>query len=842
MKPKISIFSLLMVWPLQMTFSQDPTIGDAIEQPELIWTVETLRADTLEPLVVGPENLWSVVTEGTSDGVDALTVKAPEFQPAIARISTTSNGPFILKFKTRTDFQTNQSQLEYLLIDSEVSPPPFYNTLESSENWKEHTVAIIRDTQSFELTIQIAFSGDQNAQAWLDEVEIIREFPPTIQGSLPETFGIPLNKAAKLGGSGFGAVGYGPVRYQWFKDEAEIPGATSATIDFPAQSTAIDTSSYRLEISDDLGTAILSPVDVFYFDPNEALDNTELVFTFPDLESLDYSDMFLTGTDAPDGIDALRLARDRFSPFKTVTFIEAKVNGPTILSFAGNAAITLNGISPEGRISNFENDNQLNYIPIRNSLENTVRFLYSGNPYDSSSFSIVDSVTLSPTPLLMGQPIDQPTVIGMDKNLKFDSVSLGTTILELIKNDQVFLSSSDASISLETLTENDSGTYQLRLNASIGGSVTSEPFEIQIYPTIGDAVEQPNLEWIYEGEKIWIPQIFETYDGDDAAALLDEGEGTGSVSTTIDGPAFVSFWYKNATGFTLNESAAGLEDPTGNWQKAEIALTSGSNNLTWRTGFFDRLQIEYVDSIGEAVEQPDLEWTYAGNRIWIPQTDESHDGLDAAALVNDGEGIGTVATAVEGPSLVSFWWKDGGTFELNDEVIAYEGDGWQLVQQVAWKASNPLLWDAGYFDQLEIESLKDDPFRLWAFEKFPTDQVVADLEAIAEDDRDYDELNNLIEWALNKNLDFPNMSLGYKLIQADGGTYLGLTFSRPADLGAFIIRLESSADLTNWETIEAVVSETFNASNETYTVTIRDIQEWNMKSGRFVRLIVSDEG
>ncbi len=293
---------------------------------------------------------------------------------------------------------------------------------------------------------------------------------------MPESFGIPLNKAAKLGGSGFGAVGFGPVRYQWFKDEAEIPGATAETIDFPAQSTATDTSSYRLEISDDLGTAILGPVDVFYFDPNEALDNTELVFTIPDLESLDYSDMLLTGTDAPDGIDALRLARDRFSPFKTVTFIEAKVNGPTILSFAGNAAIILNGISPDGRITNFENDNQLNYLPIRNSLENTVRFLYSGNPYDSSSFSIVDSVTLSPTPLLIGQPKDQPTVIGMDKNLKFDSVSLGDTVLELIKNGQVFLSSSGPSINLETLNENDSGTYELRINADIGGSVTSAPF------------------------------------------------------------------------------------------------------------------------------------------------------------------------------------------------------------------------------------------------------------------------------------------------------------------------------------------------------------------------------
>lgn len=119
---------------------------------------------------------------------------------------------------------------------------------------------------------------------------------------------------------------------------------------------------------------------------------------------------------------------------------------------------------------------------------------------------------------------------------------------------------------------------------------------------------------------------------------------------------------------------------------------------------------------------------------------------------------------------------------------------------------------------------------------------MADLEAIADGDRDYDSLNNLVEWALNKNLDFPNMALAYKLIEAAGGTYLGLTFSRPADLGAFTINLESSINLINWETIEAEVPERFNVVNDTYTVTIRDIQEMDTDPARFIRLIISDEG
>ncbi len=74
----------------------------------------------------------------------------------------------------------------------------------------------------------------------------------------------------------------------------------------------------------------------------------------------------------------------------------------------------------------------------------------------------------------------------------------------------------------------------------------------------------------------------------------------------------------------------------------------------------------------------------------MPQTDESYDGEDAAMLVNDGSGTGTVSTTVDGPTLVSFWWKDGATFTLNGEPLSYEGEGWQLVQQVALEETNTL--------------------------------------------------------------------------------------------------------------------------------------------------------
>lgn len=694
MKFKTPFIYLLLGSPFLTIFGQENPIGDAIEQPELTWVVETLRADTLEPLEVAADQQWHVVTDVTSDGVDALSVKAPSFQPAIVRISTTTNGPFILKFKSRTDFPGSNTNFSYQLIDAAWPPSTTFTTIDPSPDWTEQTVAIIRDRNAFKLTLQVRFSGDQNAQAWLDELEVIREFPPTVEGSLPETFGIPINKIAKLQSlEYFGVVGLGDLRYQWYKDDEIVNGATERFLDLPAQATPLESSFYRLEISDDLGTATVGPIHAFYFDPAEALDNTELIFDIPDLLSRNYSNLYVAGALAPNGVDGLRLqtlflGNTEYST--TIPSVSSQITGPKLLSFEGNARLLVNGISVEQKTVEINDEFGKTYIAIRNSLENTVSFQHGYDLSGRPIFGIIDQVQVFEGPVIITVPESQMTITGLERVLDFDYMSLGDTTFELIEDSQTTLTSNNPSINLGSLSEEDSGSYQLRITSEIGGSVTSARFEITVYPSIGDAVEQPNLEWIYEGEKIWIPQIFETYDGDDAAALLDEREGTGSVSTTLDGPAFVSFWYKNSTGFTVNELSAGLESPTDDWQKAEIALTSGDNQLTWRTGFFDRLQIEYVDTIGQAVEQPDLEWTYAGNRIWVPQTAESYDGVDAAALINDGEGNGTVSTQVEGPSLISFWWKDGATFKLNDEVLDYEGEGWQLVQQVAWEASNTL--------------------------------------------------------------------------------------------------------------------------------------------------------
>lgn len=118
------------------------------------------------------------------------------------------------------------------------------------------------------------------------------------------------------------------------------------------------------------------------------------------------------------------------------------------------------------------------------------------------------------------------------------------------------------------------------------------------------------------------------------------------------------------------------------------------------------------------------------------------------------------------------------------------------------------------------------------------DRVV--LEFIRDGDGDLDDFTNREKLALNKNLDFPNKALVYKLVEVEDQKYLENTFSRPAELGAYSIYLKASNDVTTWEKIQFVISETFTPSNNTYTVTIRDIQALSA-GGRFIRLRVTDE-
>lgn len=812
--------------------AQEISVGEAVEQPDLVWTVETVHTETGQPMDLDPEYHWHPTSDVTFDGEDALTFNAPPIQPATVRLSTSTTGPFILRYRSLD--VGNYTQLRFSIKEH----PTIVGINDDSGEWQQNTF-IIRTNEQLTLSWEAIIQDDATAQLWLDQIEIIRVFPPTIHNPLPPTYAVLAGKSPTLEFQG--AVGMGDLRYQWYKNNALLPGETESRIVFPATTGSQETDLYKLEVTDDLASTSMT-TEVIYFDLNEVLDNEDLTFTIPDLAHQNYSNLLLTGTSAPDGVDALALMNHDFvqEQLLSIKEISAQITGPTILSFAGDAGIQINGVTPGKKKTMLENGSEKTYVAINNSNTSTVRWFSYSNFGGYRGTRILDQVQLSQGPVLIKSPSDQKSVTGRSRLLDFEAIHLGEAAYQLVKGGQIVMETPTPSLDLAALETSQSGQYRLRVSSTVGGEIISDPFDIEIVDTIGDAVEQPNLEWIYEGEKIWIPQIFETYDGDDAAALLDEGEGTGTVATQIPGPALVSFWWKNGSEFRVNEDEAIFHYEGDGWQKAEVVLKADSNEIKWNAGFFDRLQIEQVDPIGEAVEQPEWVWTYTGNRMWVPQTQESFDGEDAAVLSDFGTGEGTIHTEVPGPAIVSFWWKDGDTFSNGEEVFTYRGEGWQQVKTVILGEVGRLSWNAGYLDQIQIEDLTNDPFKQWAFSHFETEDVINNFDAVMEGDRDFDNISNFLEWALNKNVDFPNQSIGYKMVEADGEKFLGILFSRPADLGSFSIVLEASTDLSNWERIDFVVSEIHNSVNDTFTVTLRDSQPVGM-GGRFIRLVVSDE-
>lgn len=818
-------------------------MGNGDHGEGLSWISKTTRAGAVVPTDtqgLADENFWHLSESDAYEGEESVHLITAANDGTSSTLTTEAQGPIHIRFWSKGSGPKNGTGFEYSVRDASDLSLLESGNLSKDAVWKPKDIKIRHNRP---LIIEIRFDDISAGgyQAWLDGFVINYEVAPTFH-EYPRQYNVPLGKVSK---GRVVAEGLTTHSYQWFKDNVALPGQTESTIQFPVE-TEPQVQTYHVEATDPLGTAKSDPITVNYFDLSKVLDNETLEFAIPDNISGNYSDLLVENDPDPERAEVLylyKLDSGNLSLINTVESVSTTVEGPVLLSYHQRRIwFKINGETPQNSFSTqLPGDWRKELVVIEDEGPQSITWsTRKSSVLVNYSYAYLDQVELSRTPVIPSIPERQSSIVGLPRGLDYTFVSVGDTTHQLLQGETAILETLNQPMDLADLDAGLSGEFRIRLANEFGEEVISDPFELEIFDTIGEAVEQPNLEWTYEGERIWVPQIFDTWDGEDAAALLDGGEGAGTVSTQVAGPSFVSFYYKKSSAVHINGKPMSLNFSESEWQKAEFVLSAATNELKWSHGLFDRLQIEYVDSIGEAVEQPDLQWTYSGNRIWIPQTEDSYDGEDAARLQTDGSGFGTVSTEVAGPALVSFWWKEGSDFNLNGETITYQGEGWQRVQAIAWSEMNTLQWHSGLFDQLQIEALTDAPFRLWAFSKFPIEDVIHNFVSVQNGDPDFDNFVNLVEWALNKNFEFPNKALAFQLIEVNGEQYLGLTFSRPANLGTYVIHLEASADLTSWERIDSVRSKIFNESNNTYSVTIRDIHPLGT-GNRFIRLVVSDE-
>ena len=194
-----------------------------------------------------------------------------------------------------------------------------------------------------------------------------------------------------------------------------------------------------------------------------------------------------------------------------------------------------------------------------------------------------------------------------------------------------------------------------------------------------------------------------------------EGTSTGSVRP-----------FTNATAlFDLNLGSA--------W----LAYSGLLDDVQFYSGVLDATNIAFLHehpgetvpdsagpSLGEALNAPQLTWTTGGVGEWFGQSIVTHDGVAAAQSgVTGDSGENTLGTLVNGPGLLSFWWKVssemfGDALELwvdGSRVASISGDqDWAQYSLNLASGPHSVSWayvkngaladgaDAGWVDQVSL--------------------------------------------------------------------------------------------------------------------------------------------
>jgi len=207
--------------------------------------------------------------------------------------------------------------------------------------------------------------------------------------------------------------------------------------------------------------------------------------------------------------------------------------------------------------------------------------------------------------------------------------------------------------------------------------------------------------------RIWATGGSLSYAISDDATWLSVSPGSGSSS----GEAVIS---------TVSYSVAGLAPGT---YMGTITVTApGATNSPQTIGVTLAVM---GNNIGRAVDAENLTWSAGGGSFWFEQNSVTYDGQDAVQSGTIGNNqTNWIQTSVEGPGLLSFWWKVSS--EAGYDFLRFYVDGvesaqkisgateWQRISLVISGGQHSLRWayskdtsvasgaDAGWVDQVEF--------------------------------------------------------------------------------------------------------------------------------------------
>lgn len=203
-------------------------------------------------------------------------------------------------------------------------------------------------------------------------------------------------------------------------------------------------------------------------------------------------------------------------------------------------------------------------------------------------------------PAITSHPANQSVTEGA--NVNFSVTASGTAPLSYqwrrngvnLANSGNISGVNTTTLMLSNVQETDEANYSVVVT-NVAGTATSSNATLTVSPpastppSIGEALDNPGLDWFTYGGELWIPQTAMTHDGQDAAR---SGAPLGQDSTLtchVTGPAVVTFWWKTISEagtdsyiFYVGGSTVATISGNVDWQQRTFNIPSGTQELKWK--------------------------------------------------------------------------------------------------------------------------------------------------------------------------------------------------------------------------------------------------------------------
>jgi len=536
-----------------------------------------------------------------------------------------------------------------------------------------------------------------NAFGLVTSSNALLAFPPNVVVS-PVDQVVPLGTNTVLSVVATGSL---PLSYQWQLDGADIGDATNVSLVLTNIQYARE-GNYRVVVTNFYGSVTSSSASLNVMDTSEALNAAGLVWT-----NEGQATWFWQSAVTHDGIAAARSG-----PIITnqQSILQTAVVGPSTLTFWWKVssrsafhplALLVNAVE-QARISG-EVDWQQMTIYLGDGT-NILQWVYRKNSFSAMGQDAgwLDEVNVQPgatLPTISANLMDRTVPAGVDVTFNIAAFGTPPLLYQWRFNGTNVAGATNSSLLLTNAQASAGGVYSVVVS-NAHAAVVSSNANLTVVPSPPFAPSvQPPTQYVMLGSNATFRASARGSEPLVYRWQFNSNDVAGAFSSSL---ALTNVQFSNA----------------GTYRVVVTNSYGSSNSLNAILGIVD------PRGVAEALDALNLDWFIGGNAPWFPQTNTTHDGMDAARSGPIGVfQASTLQTTVTGPGTLSFWWRVSSFGVLNPLTFAVNGAriasisgevGWQRRTLFIGGGTHALQWtyskdsfaaagqDAGWVDQVSF--------------------------------------------------------------------------------------------------------------------------------------------